>query len=89
VSHEAFTHLLSPTPAATSPESGETAGGHTPGDPIAKFPFFSGTFKQPEGILVTPEKVIGASRINRNSNSRSNLLILVNCVENHRKLRKM
>jgi hypothetical protein len=89
VSHEAFPHLLSPTPAATSPEFGETAGGHTPGDPIAKCPFFSGTFKQPEGILVKPEKVIGASRLNRNSNSRSKLLMLVNCVENHRKFSKM
>jgi hypothetical protein len=89
VSHEAFPHLLSPTPAATSPESGETAGGQNPGDPIAKCSFFSGTFRQPEGILVNPEKEIGASMLNRNSNNDVFSLLLVNCVENHRKFRKI
>jgi hypothetical protein len=89
VSHEAFPHLLSPTLAATSPESGETAGGQTPGDPIARRSFFSGTFRQPEGILVNPEKEIGASMLNRNSNSDVISLLLVNCVENHRKFIKM
>jgi hypothetical protein len=89
VSHEAFPHLLSPTLAATSLESGETAGGQTPGDPIARRSFFSGTFRQPEGILVNPEKEIGASMLNRNSNSDVISLLLVNCVENHRKFGKM
>jgi hypothetical protein len=32
---------------------------------------------------VKPEKVIGASRLNRNANSDVIYLILVNCVENH------
>jgi hypothetical protein len=89
VSHEAFPHLLSPTPAATSPESGETAGGQTPRYPIAKCLFFSGTFRQPEGILVNPEKDIGASMLNRNSNCDVISLLLVNLIENHKKIRKM
>jgi hypothetical protein len=59
------------------------------GDVIARRQIFLRGILQTEGMLVKPEKVVGASRLNRNSNSEVIYLILVNCVENHRKFRKM
>jgi hypothetical protein len=60
-----------------------------PGDLIARCQIFLRGILQTEGMLVKPEKVIGASRLNRNSNSEVIYLILVNCVENHREFRQM
>jgi hypothetical protein len=78
-----------PVTATGPPESGDPRRRPLLEDPIARFFVFIRVYLQTEGILVKPEKDIGASRLNRNSNSDVFSLIVVNCVENRRKFRKL